>query len=68
VTMTITGKGFWDRRGTSKVYVGGKSVTTYVSWSATKIKVRVPKLGAGRKAVKVKTSGGTSNVKYFRVL
>jgi hypothetical protein len=66
-TLTITGKGFWGRRGASKVYIGSKAVTRYLSWSATTIKVRVPAIGAGRRVVKVKTSGGTSNTKYFRV-
>jgi hypothetical protein len=65
-TVTITGSGFGTRRGTSKVYFGGKAATKYVSWGATKIRVKVPRITKGRKAVKVKTSGGTSNVKYFR--
>jgi hypothetical protein len=65
ITVTITGTGFGAVRGTSKVYFGSKAATRYVSWSATKIKVKVPRVTKGRKAVKVKTAGGTSNIKYF---
>jgi hypothetical protein len=64
-TVTITGMGFGATRGTSKVYFGSKAATRYVFWSASKIKVKVPSVTKGKKAVKVKTSLGPSNVKYF---
>ena len=57
ITLTINGWNFGAHRGTSKVYFGSKAVTTYVSWSATKIKVRVPTLAKGKKLVTVKTCG-----------
>jgi hypothetical protein len=60
------GTGFGATRGTAKVYFGAKAATKYVSWSKTKIKVKVPTMTKGREAVKVKTTGGVSNVKYFR--
>ena len=68
ITVTITGTGFGAKRGTAKVYFGSKAVTTYVSWSATKIKVRVPTLAKGKKLVTVKTAGGKSNAKTFTVI
>ena len=71
-TLTITGSRagwtFGATRGTSKVYFGAKAVTKYVSWSKYQIKVRVPSLSKGKKAVTVKTPAGKSNVKYFTVL
>ncbi len=67
ITLTITGTGFGAHRGTAKVYFGSKAVTTYLSWSATKIKVRVPRLAKGKKSVTVKTAGGRSNPKTFTV-
>ena len=66
-TVTITGTGFWSRRGTAKVYFGAKATTRYVSWSATKIRVRVPKLAKGKKRVTVRTADGKSNAKMFTV-
>ena len=65
IAVTLTGTGFGAKRGTSKVLFGARAVTKYLSWSATKIKVRVPTLTKGKKAIKVKTASGTSNVKYF---
>ena len=66
-TVTITGTSFGVRRGKAKVYFGPKAVTKYVSWSMTKIRVKVPKLGAGKKTVTVRTAGGKSNAKTFTV-
>jgi FG-GAP-like repeat/IPT/TIG domain len=66
-TVTLTGWGFGRTRGTSKVYFGAKAVTRYVSWSAGKVKVRVPVVAAGRKAVSVLTRDGRTNTKYFAV-
>jgi hypothetical protein len=65
VTVTIVGKGFGAARGTSKVTFGTKAATRYVFWSDTKIKVRVPSIAKGRKAVRVVTMVGRSNAKYF---
>ena len=65
VVMTISGQGFGTRRGASKVLFGTKVVVKYYWWSATRIKVKVPPIGRGKIAVKVRASGGTSNVKYF---
>ena len=47
---------------------GGKAVTRYVSWSATRIRFKVPALAKGRKSVTVRPLGGKSNVKAFRVI
>ncbi len=66
--MTLTGWNFGATRGTAKVYFGGKAATRYVSWSATKIEVKVPTLAKGSKTVTVRTAGGRSNAKTFRVI
>jgi hypothetical protein len=68
VTVTISGSGFGAKRGTSKVLFGSVAVSKYVSWSATKIKVKVPKLAKGKRSVTVRTSGGKSNAKTFKVI
>ncbi len=67
-TVTITGTGFGKTRGTSKVYFGAKAATSYVSWSNTKIKVKVPLTSAGSHPAKVKTKFGTTKTKAFKVL
>jgi len=67
-TVTINGTGFGRTRSTSKVYVGSKAATSYVTWSDTRIKVKVPTVAAGSKPVKVKTKFGTTKTKAFRVL
>ena len=67
-TITITGKHFGEKRGTSTVKFGTKVCTKYISWSATRIKVKVPaKAKFGKLKVTVKTNGGTSSAKTFRV-
>ena len=43
------------------------AVTRYVSWSSTRIKVKVPAVSRGRKAVTIRTAGGKSNAKTFKV-
>ncbi len=63
--VTIVGKNFGAKRGASKVLFTSKAVTKYVSWSATKIRVRVPTMSKGRKALHVVTTAGKSGVKYF---
>lgn len=67
-TVTIAGWGFGPRRGASRVSFGSKVATTYVSWGAGKIRVKVPRMAAGRKSVRVTTACGRSNAKYFRLL
>jgi hypothetical protein len=67
-TITLTGKGFGALRGTSTVKFGAKVCTRYVSWRATRIKVKVPaKAAFGTLKVTVKTSVGASNTRSFRV-
>jgi hypothetical protein len=64
--ITITGQGF----GTSKarmVYFGSKGVTAILSWSNTKMRVRVPGVAPSWVHVKVRTVGGTSSGKPFKV-
>ena len=63
--VTLTGAHFGATRGTSKVLFAGKAAKKYLSWSDTKIKLRLPPAKKGKLAVKVKTAAGTSNVKYF---
>ena len=64
-TVTITGTGFGAQRGASKVYFGGKAADRYVDWSATRIKVKVPRVSKGKTSVLVKTLMGRSNAKAF---
>jgi hypothetical protein len=71
-TITISGSGFGAVRGTSQVLFNKKAATSYVSWSDTQVKVKVPgvtaSFPAGQKTVKVRTPQGTSAGKGFRVL
>ena len=66
--MTITGTGFRAERGAGFVKFGARRCTTYLSWSATRIKCEVP-AGAkyGTVKVTVTTAGGTSNARSFSV-
>ncbi len=67
--VTITGTDFGSPQGSGSVTINGTTVTTYVSWNATTIKVDVP-LGAlptGNVTVTVPGSG-TSNGVAFAVL
>jgi len=66
-TVTITGASFGATRGASYVKFGATRCTGYVSWGATKIKVKLPRLAKGKKAVTVRTFGGKSNAMTFRV-
>ena len=66
--VTIIGSGFGAHRGKARVFFGGKAVTRYVSWHATWIRVRVPRLAKCRRAVTVTTVGGTSNARTFTVI
>ncbi len=65
--VTISGKNFGSTRGSSYVKFGTKKVTAYVSWSSTKIKVKVPDGVSGEVPVKVYTLAGGSNSKVFSV-
>jgi hypothetical protein len=65
-TVTITGLGFRAKRGTSKVYFGNKAATKYVFWSDSKIKVKVPSIGVGKRSVRVRTALGRSNAVTFK--
>ena len=66
--VTITGTGFCASRGTSFVRFGSVKCGTYVSWTSTRIRCKVPaKAVFGRLSVMVTTAGGTSNAKTFTV-
>ena len=66
--VTIKGTAFRATRGRSVVKVGKAKVRKYVSWSDTKIRVKVPrKARFGRDKVTVTTAGGKSAAKNFRV-
>jgi hypothetical protein len=67
--VTISGTSFGAERNTSTVSFGGKTCTTYLSWSDTRIRCTVPS-GArfGTVGVTVTTVGGLSNKPSFRVL
>ena len=69
VIVAITGTGFGAKRvATSYVKFGLTKATKFVSWTNTKIKVRVPaKAKFGLLKVKVTTVVGTSNGVNFRV-
>ena len=67
-TVTINGAGFGATRSGSVVKFGSKACGTYLSWSDTRIKCKVPaKAKYGRVGVRVRTAGGVSNAKNFRV-
>ena len=66
--LTINGSALGSTRGTSYVKFGSKKVSTYYSpWSNSKVMVKVPSGISGTVAVKLTTSGGTSNAKNFIV-
>ena len=68
ITVTITGRAFGSKSRTSCVKFGTVKCGTYVSWSNTRIKVKVPvKAAFGKRSVRVTTAGGTSNAKTFTV-
>ena len=67
-TVTITGKNFGKKRGRSVVKFGTRTCVKYVSWSATRIKCRIPaRAKPGRLQVRVTTSAGTSRGRAFTV-
>jgi hypothetical protein len=68
VTVTLTGANLGAVRGSSCVKFGGVKCAKYVSWSATRIKCRVPATAKfGRVKVTVVTAGGASGAKTFTV-
>ena len=64
--VTLTGGHFLKYRRTGEVRFGGVPVTTYVSWSNTAIKVRVP-VGTPKRLVNVTVTSiiGRSKAKPF---
>ena len=64
--VTLSGRLFRKYRGTGEVKFGGVPVTTYLSWSNTAIKVRVPE-GTRKGAVNVTVTSiiGKSGAKTF---
>ena len=67
-TVTISGTGFGAARGAGFVKFGAKECATYLSWSDTRIKCRVPvKAKFGKVKVTVTTAGGASNAVSFTV-
>lgn len=66
--VTITGSNFGAKRGTSFVKFGTTKATKYVTWTAKKIKCKVPaKAKFGKLTVRVTTRAGVSNGKTFKV-
>ena len=66
--VTITGKYFGVRRGTNFVKFGATTCKKYLSWSATRIRCRVPaKAKFGRLKVTVSTTSGISSAKVLTV-
>ena len=67
-TVTITGQNFGAKRGLSTVKFGAMKCSRYLSWSATRIRCRVPaKAKLGRLKVTVRTTGGISDARILKV-
>jgi FG-GAP repeat/IPT/TIG domain len=67
-TVTITGADLGAKRSTSYVTFGACKCGIYSSWSAGRVKVRVPaKAAYGSIKVRIVTSAGTSNYRIFKV-
>ncbi len=67
--VTLAGAHFGARRGAGVVAFGRVTATSYVSWSGTKIRVRVPAGSpTGRLGVRVRTVAGSSTARTFEVL
>jgi hypothetical protein len=59
-TVTIVGKGFGKRRGSSRVLFGSTPCAGYVSWTSTRVTCKVPaRARLGRLKVRLVTLGGT---------
>lgn len=66
--LTITGRSFDSKRGENIVRFGESACTKYVSWSDTRIRVKVPATAAfGSVRVFVQAKAGESNGRPFRV-
>ena len=67
-TITITGKGFGKRRGTSVVKFGSAKCLKYLSWTATRIRCAVPaRARFGKLKVCLSGRAGASNRLTFTV-
>jgi hypothetical protein len=67
-TLTLIGKDFGAKRGTGYVKFGSLKCTKFASWTATRIKCKVPaKAKFGKLKITVVTPGGTSAGKAFTV-
>lgn len=66
-TVTIEGENFGASRGGSHVSFGEVEASSYISWSDTRLKAKVPGGAKGKVKVTVTTPGGTSNSKDFTV-
>jgi surface antigen len=66
--ITITGDAFKNGQGDSYVAFDSVKATSYVAWSDTEIKVKVPAGISGVPTVTVNTAGGTSNGRSFSVV
>ena len=58
--LTINGSGFGDKQGTSKVTLGDQKMAVE-TWSATQVKVNLPKLTPGNKNIVITVGGVASN-------
>ncbi len=66
--LTITGRNFGRMRDTSQVWLKGCDCGRYLSWSTTKIVVRIPaNEKKGRLPVKIFTAGGISKAKALQI-
>lgn len=66
-TITALGTNLGAKQGTSEILVDGVPVPA-TFWSATKVQFKVPAgLAIGYHTVKIKTPGGTTQAKTFRV-
>lgn len=66
--VVIIGAGFGAFRGVGSVKFGGSACRAYISWSDTRIKVRVPaRAPLGRLKVRVTNAAGNSNARSFTV-
>jgi hypothetical protein len=67
--VTLTGWHFGASRKSSVIKFGARPAVTYVSWSDTRIKVKIPSgTAAGTVKVTVKTAAGTSRAVNFKRL
>ena len=66
VTINGINLGAWVG-GQTVVYFGSARAITYVSWTNGQIRLKVPTMAKGVVQLKVKTAGGLSQAKSFRV-